>query len=65
MTLADGTLRKLSFGQNASDPSISAKGDKLAYTVYSNHIDIWRKDLLHPEAAGVKLMSSTYNQMAA
>ena len=62
VTLADGTIRKLSFGQNGSHPSISAKGDKLAYTVYSNHIDIWRKDLLHPEAASAKLMSSTYNQ---
>ena len=64
VTLADGTVRKLSFGQNAMWPSISDKGDKLAYTVSSNHIDIWRKDLLHPEAASIKLMSSTYNQMA-
>jgi Tol biopolymer transport system component/DNA-binding winged helix-turn-helix (wHTH) protein len=63
VTVADGTLRKLSFGQDAGDPSISAKGDKLAYAVYSGHFDIWRKDLLHPEAASAKSMPSTYNQL--
>jgi Tol biopolymer transport system component/DNA-binding winged helix-turn-helix (wHTH) protein len=64
VTLADGSIRKLSFGQDGTWPSISDKGDKLAYSVYSKHVDIWRKDLLHPEAAGLKLMPSTYNQMA-
>jgi Tol biopolymer transport system component len=64
VTLADGTLRKLPFGQNASNPSISAKGDKLAYSVYQGQVNIWRKDLLHPEAAGIKLMPSTYDQWA-
>lgn len=62
LTLADGTVRKLPFGQNGTWPSISNKGDKLAYTVGSSQVNIWRKDLLHPEAAGVKLMSSTYGQ---
>jgi Tol biopolymer transport system component len=62
LTLADGTVRKLSFGQNGMWPSISDKGDKLAYSLSSAHVDIWRKDLLHPEAAGVKVMASTYNQ---
>jgi Tol biopolymer transport system component/DNA-binding winged helix-turn-helix (wHTH) protein len=62
VTLADGTIRKLSFGQNGMWPSISDKGDKLAYSLYSAHVDIWRKDLVHPEVAGIKLMASTYNQ---
>jgi tricorn protease-like protein len=62
VTLADGTIRKLSFGQNGMWPSISNKGDKLAYSLYSAHVDIWRKDLVRPEVAGVKLMASTYNQ---
>jgi Tol biopolymer transport system component/DNA-binding winged helix-turn-helix (wHTH) protein len=65
VTLADGTIRKLPFGQDALAPAISAKGDKLAYAVAPpTHIDIWRKDLLHPEAAAVKLISSTRDQSA-
>jgi Tol biopolymer transport system component len=65
VTVADGTLRKLPFGQDAFHPAISAKGDKLAYEVSPPpHIDIWRKDLLHPEAAAVKLISSTRDQNA-
>jgi Tol biopolymer transport system component len=64
VTLADGTVRKLPFGQDAIGPAISAKGDKLAY-VFSplRPDDIWRKDLLHPEAAAVKLISSTRDQI--
>ena len=63
ISLADGTLSKLSFGQDAINPAISAGGDKLAYVVsplFRN--DIWRKDLLHPEAAAVKLITSTRDQ---
>jgi Tol biopolymer transport system component len=65
VALADGSLRKLSFGQDALYPAISAKGDKLAYAVLPpTHIDIWRKDLLHPEESTVKLISSTHDQNA-
>jgi Tol biopolymer transport system component/DNA-binding winged helix-turn-helix (wHTH) protein len=64
VTLADGSLRKLSFGQDAHLPAISAKGDKLAFAAGSfYHVDIWRKDLSHPEAAAVKLISSTRSQV--
>jgi Tol biopolymer transport system component/DNA-binding winged helix-turn-helix (wHTH) protein len=62
VTVADGSLRKLPFGQGAMWPAISAKGDQLAFVVGgSPHVDIWRKDLLHPEAA-VKFLSSTHDQ---
>jgi len=63
VALTDGTLTKLPFGQG-TDPAISAKGDRLAYSVLTQHINIWRKDLWHTETAGVKLMSSTYEQKA-
>ncbi|HET9804112.1 MAG TPA: winged helix-turn-helix domain-containing protein, partial [Candidatus Acidoferrum sp.] len=64
VTLADGSVRKLSFGQDAHLPAISAKGDKLAFAAGSfYHVDIWRKDLSHPEAAAVKLISSTRSQV--
>jgi Tol biopolymer transport system component/DNA-binding winged helix-turn-helix (wHTH) protein len=62
ITIADGSVRKLPLGQNPMYPSISAKGDKLAYTVRSRHFDIWRKDLLHPESLPSKLVASTYDQ---
>jgi DNA-binding winged helix-turn-helix (wHTH) protein len=64
VVLADGTLRKLPFGQGSCCPAISTKGDRLAYSVYTIHTDIWRKDLRHTEAAGAKLISSTYEQDA-
>jgi Tol biopolymer transport system component/DNA-binding winged helix-turn-helix (wHTH) protein len=63
ITLADGSLRKLSFGQDAFSLAISAKGDKLTFVAGSfYHIDIWRKDLEHPDAPAVKLISSTRGQ---
>jgi Tol biopolymer transport system component/DNA-binding winged helix-turn-helix (wHTH) protein len=63
VALADGLLRKLSFGQDALYPAISAKGDKLAFAVAPyQHVDIWRKDLSNPEAAAVKMVSSTHGQ---
>ena len=61
VTLTDGVFRKLLFGQDACCPAISNKGDRLAYSLSSNgHANIWRKDLWHPEADGIKLISSTY-----
>jgi Tol biopolymer transport system component/DNA-binding winged helix-turn-helix (wHTH) protein len=63
VVLADGSLRKLSFGQDGGHPAISSKGDKLTFEVAPFHrIDIWRKDLEHPAAPAVKLISSTRAQ---
>ena len=64
VTLADRSVRKLSFGQYGVDPTISVKGDKLAFAFRPpRHIGIWRKDLSHPEAAAVELVSSTRGQV--
>jgi Tol biopolymer transport system component len=67
VALADGSLRKLPFGQNGMSPVISPNGDKLAYVTYSapdsDHADIWRKDLLKPQSPAVKLISSTHQQI--
>lgn len=62
LRLANGSLRKLPFGEGVSWPAISRKGDKLVFTVSSNNINIWRKDLLHPGWEGVKLLASTREQ---
>ena len=65
VTLADGTLRKLAVGQGeVSAPAISGKGDRLAYSVFTSHVNIWRKDLWHSEVAAEKLIFSTYEQIA-
>jgi len=62
LTVADGSLRRIPLGQDAVWPTVSPRGDKLAYATYSFHLNIWRKDLLHPEAAAAKLISSTWQQ---
>jgi Tol biopolymer transport system component len=62
VTIAEGSMRSFSFGQNPTWPAISSRGDKLAFTSSSNQVNIWRKDLLHPQAPAVKLISSTHEQ---
>jgi Tol biopolymer transport system component/DNA-binding winged helix-turn-helix (wHTH) protein len=61
--LADGSLQTLPFGQDAVELTISPKADKLAFVLQPfRRIDIWRKDLLHPEALAVNLVPSTRGQ---
>ena len=64
LTLADGSLRRIRLGQSAVWPTISKSGGKLAYATYSVHMNIWRKDLLNPESAAAKLISSTREEWA-
>ena len=66
VSLADGSFRKLPVAQDATWPAISSKGDKLAFVSSSSyHVDIWRKDLWHPQSSAVKLISSTREQTDA
>jgi Tol biopolymer transport system component/DNA-binding winged helix-turn-helix (wHTH) protein len=68
ITLMDGSLRRLDFAKDASWPVVSSKGDKLAYVAYNpaeSRIDVWRRDLVHLQAAAVKVISSTYEQRNA
>jgi Tol biopolymer transport system component/DNA-binding winged helix-turn-helix (wHTH) protein len=46
-------------------PAISLDGRKLAISVSDNHINIWRKDLQHPEAPAVQVYTSTRQQANA
>jgi Tol biopolymer transport system component len=43
-------------------PAVSLDGRKLAISVPDNHINIWRKDLRHPEAPAVQVYTSTRQQ---
>jgi Tol biopolymer transport system component/DNA-binding winged helix-turn-helix (wHTH) protein len=63
ITLADGQIRQIPLGQSATMPTVSPKGDRLAYSASSDNINIWRRDLLHPEAPAVKFLASSREQM--
>ena len=57
----DGEAHKLSV--TAGDwPAISRDGRKLAFSVSDNRVNIWRKDLQHPEAPPVQMYMSTRQQ---
>ena len=62
LTVADGSMRKLQVGQNTEWPTISQKGDRLAFSDTSTNINIWRKDLLNPASPDVRLLGSTREQ---
>jgi Tol biopolymer transport system component len=46
-------------------PTVSSKGDKLAYSSLFTNSDIWRRDLLQPESPAVKLIPSSRAQWDA
>jgi Tol biopolymer transport system component len=60
--MADGSLRRLDFAVDAAWPTVSPKGNKLAYSASSGKTKIWRKELLHPEFPAIELISSTREQ---
>jgi Tol biopolymer transport system component/DNA-binding winged helix-turn-helix (wHTH) protein len=62
VSIADRSLRQLSFAYDPNWPAVSPKGDKLAYVNVSGISNIWRKDILHPEQPAVKLIHSTQGQ---
>jgi Tol biopolymer transport system component/DNA-binding winged helix-turn-helix (wHTH) protein len=65
VTVANGSLRQLAFVGNAELPTVSPKGDKLAFSYSSANSSIWRRDLLHPESPAVELNPSTRYQKDA
>ena len=46
-------------------PTVSDRGDKLAYSSSSNSSSIWRRDLLHPESPAVELIPSSRSEYDA
>src|SRR5215467_11326204 len=60
--LSNDAVRQFLSSSPASWPSISAQGNRLAYSVASESVNIWRRDLLHPESPAVKVIFSTRRQ---
>ena len=65
VTVANGLTKRLAFAGGAELPTVSPKGDKLAYSSLSTRLSIWRRDLLHPEAPAVELVPSSRAQFDA
>jgi serine/threonine protein kinase len=64
LTIADGSIQDLPFGQGGNMPTVALTGDRLAYAVeVGGNNEIFRADLLHPQTPPVKLISSTREQM--
>ena len=65
ISVEHGTLHKLPFGENSRSPAIAPRGGRLAYALFSTNINIWRRDLQHPELPATNLISSSREQISA
>ena len=65
VTVATGSVRRLALEGSALRPTVSPKGDKLAYNSISISSTIWRRDLLHPASPAVELLPSSRAQYDA
>ena len=65
VTVANGSTKQLAFAGGAMLPAVSARNGKLAYSSLSTSLNIWRRDLLHPESPAVELMPSSRAQCDA
>jgi len=57
----DRSVRKLAL-REGDWPAISQDGRKLAFSLPANHINIWRRDLLHAKTPGEQMYTSTLQQ---
>ena len=66
VTVATGSVKRLALEGSAQLPTVSPKGDKLAYSSVSmGSTSIWRRDLLHPDAQAVEPIPSSRRQSDA
>jgi Tol biopolymer transport system component/DNA-binding winged helix-turn-helix (wHTH) protein len=65
VSVENGSAKQLAFAGSAMLPTVSSKGDKLAYSSLFTNSDIWRRDLLQPESPAVKLIPSSRAQWDA
>ena len=64
-TVANGSTKQLAFAGSAMQPAVSARNGELAYSSLSTSLNIWRRDLLHPESPAIELMPSSRAQFDA
>jgi Tol biopolymer transport system component/DNA-binding winged helix-turn-helix (wHTH) protein len=65
VTVESGSTKQLAFAGSATLPTVSPRGDKLAYSSLFTNSDIWRRDLLQPESPAAKLIPSSRAQFDA
>jgi Tol biopolymer transport system component len=65
VTVDNGLTKPLAFAGSAMLPKVSPRRDELAYSSLSTSLNIWRRDLLHPEFPAVELMASSRAQFDA
>jgi len=65
LRVSDGSIRKVAISTAGVWPTISRNGRKLAFSAQNYHVNIWRRDLLHPNAAPAQMYTSTLKQDAA
>jgi Tol biopolymer transport system component len=65
VTVANGSTKQLALAGGAMLPAVSARNGELAYSSLSTSLNIWRRDLLHPESPAVELMPSSRAQFDA
>jgi Tol biopolymer transport system component/DNA-binding winged helix-turn-helix (wHTH) protein len=64
VTVANGSAKRLAL-EGAEVPTVSPKGDKLAYSSFSPRFNLWRRDLPHAKAPAVELIPSSRAQFDA
>ena len=65
VAISNGSVKRLALTENSMWPTVSSRGDKLAYQSKTFPRAIWRRDLLHPESPAIELNPSTRAQYNA
>jgi Tol biopolymer transport system component len=65
VTVENGSTKQLAFAGLATQPTVSSKGDKLAFKTSYSSSSIWRRDLLQPESPTIDFIPSSRAQWDA
>jgi Tol biopolymer transport system component len=65
INVKDGSSRRLDFAENATWPTVSPAGEKLAYSFAFGDSSLWRMDLRHLQSAATEPIKSTQGHEAA
>src|SRR5271170_375806 len=65
VSATNGSVKTLAIPVSAEGPTVSARGDKLAFSSGYAHEKTWRRDLLQPESPAIELIPSSRAQFFA